>query len=82
MQISTLFRGCALAAVALVSAATFAQKSVTTTKVGELSSLIPGADRYKTKNLTVGRSSLMAKTSSLCVMMLWPRLRRVMNQKA
>ena len=53
MQISTLFRGCALAAVALVSAATFAQKSVTTTKVGELSSLIPGADRYKTKNLTV-----------------------------
>ena len=53
MQISTLFRGCALAAVALVSAATFAQKSVTTTKTGELSSLIPGADRYKTKNLTV-----------------------------
>ena len=53
MQISTLFRGCALAAVAWVSAATFAQKSVTTTKTGELSSLIPGADRYKTKNLTV-----------------------------
>ena len=53
MQISTLFRGYALAAVALVSAATFAQKSVTTTKTGELSSLIPGADRYKTKNLTV-----------------------------
>ena len=53
MQISTLFRGCALAAVALVSAATFAQKSVTTTKVGELASLIPGADRYNTKELTV-----------------------------
>ena len=53
MQISTLFRGCALAAVALVSAATFAQKSVTTTKTGELSSLIRGADRYKTKELTV-----------------------------
>ena len=53
MQISTLFRGCALAAVALVSAATFAQKSVTTTKTGELSSQIRGADRYKTKELTV-----------------------------
>lgn len=53
MQISTLFRGCALAAVALVSAATFAQKSVTTTKTGELSSLVRGADRYKTKELTV-----------------------------
>lgn len=53
MQISTLFRGCALAAVALVSAATFAQKSVTTTKTGELSSLLRGADRYKTKELTV-----------------------------
>lgn len=53
MQISTLFRGCALAAVALVSAATFAQKSVTTTKTSELSSLIRGADRYKTKELTV-----------------------------
>ena len=53
MQISTLFRGCALAAVALVSAATFAQKSVTTTKVGELASLIPEADRYNTKALTV-----------------------------
>ena len=53
MQISTLFRGCALAAVALVSAATFAQKSVTTTKVGELASLIPEANRYNTKALTV-----------------------------
>lgn len=53
MQISTLFRGCALAAVALVSAATFAQKPVTTTKVGELASLIPAANRYKTKELTV-----------------------------
>ena len=53
MQISTLFRGCALAAVALVSAATFAQKSVTTTKTGELASLIPEANRYNTKALTV-----------------------------
>ena len=53
MQISTLFRGCALAAVALVATATFAQKSVTTTKVGELASHIPGADRYKTKELIV-----------------------------
>mgnify|MGYP003084382257 FL=1 len=53
MQISTLFRGCALAAVALVSAATFAQKSVTTTKTGEVASLIPEANRYNTKALTV-----------------------------
>ena len=53
MQISTLFRGCALAAVALVATATFAQKSVTTTKTGELSSQIPGAERDKIKELTV-----------------------------
>ena len=53
MQISTLFRGCALAAVAFVSAATFAQKSVTTTKTSELSSLIPAANRDKIKELTV-----------------------------
>lgn len=53
MHISTLFRGCAVAAVALMASTAFAQKVITTTKTGELATLIPAAERTNVPSLTV-----------------------------